>query len=370
MGTGTTRLHELDSLRGIAAVGVLLWHYSNHFQATPLFGLLAPFYLAGIYAVDFFFVLSGMVLARAYGTEERRERFSDNVVRRIARLLPLHIATLLLVAGAQSALVWGFEAHPFVVEHNDPYHFVLNLFMVQFIGLQEWASFNGPSWSISTEFWVNVLFFSLLLSTRRIVPIALGLVVISFAVVVTTGNGSLAMADTHRYPSVTLIRTIYGFFVGVLLYEVAFKSPRLARAPAIFFDIGFLVGTSALIAGSLGLLALDSHVEMFSVLVGFPTLILCAARGRWMKGLLRLAPLVYLGEISYSVYMIHFPLQVVLHLMTVAGWIALDYANPGVLAAFLLLTVGAASLSYHFLELPAQRGINRRWDRRLVRAKN
>ena len=87
-------------------------------------------------------------------------------------------------------------------------------------------------------------------------------------------------------------------------------------------------------------------------------------------GLLRLAPLVYLGEISYSVYMIHFPLQVVLHLMTVAGWIALDYANPGVLAAFLLLTVGAASLSYHFLELPAQRGINRRWDRRLVRAKN
>ena len=364
METGTRRLHELDSLRGVAALGVLLWHYSKHFYATPLDGLLAPFYLAGIYAVDFFFVLSGMVLARAYGGEERRERFADNVVRRIARLYPLHLATLLFVAGAQGALVWGFEARPFIIEHNDTYHFVLNLFMAHFIGFQEWASFNGPSWSISTEFWVNVLFFTLLLSTRRIVPIAIALVVISFAVVVTTGNGALAMGDTKLYPSLAVIRTIYGFFVGVLLYEIGFKRERLARVPAAFFDAGFVACSAALVAGSLGLLSVTPHAEMFSVLIGFPALILCAAKGRWMKSVLRLGPFVYLGEISYSVYMIHFPLQVVLHLMTVARWISPDHGNPLVLGAFLLSTLGLASLSYHFLELPAQRGINRFWDRR------
>ena len=209
----------------------------------------------------------------------------------------------------------------------------------------------------------------MLLSTRRIVPIAIGLVVISFVVVVTTGNGALACGDTQRYPSLVVIRTIYGFFVGVLLYEVGFKRERLARVPAAFFDAGFVACSAALLAGSLGLLSVTPHAEMFSVLIGFPALILCAAKGRWMKAVLRLGPFVYLGEISYSVYMVHFPLQAVLHLMTVARWITPDYGNPLVLGAFLLSTLGLASLSYHFLELPAQRGINRFWDRRQASAK-
>ena len=361
------RLHELDSLRGVAALAVVLWHYSRHFHAAPLHGLLSPFYSAGIYAVDFFFVLSGMVLARAYGVEQRRERFADNVVRRVARLYPLHFATLLFVAGVQGALVWGFEAHPFIIQDNDTWHFVLNLFMAHFIGFQEWASFTGPSWSISTEFWVNVLFFALLLGTRRIVPLAIGLVAISFAVVVNTGNGAL-LGDTRLHPFLAVVRTTFGFFVGVLLYQVGFERERLARVPAGFFDVGFVASASALLAGSLGWLSVGPRAEMFSVLIGFPALILCAAKGRWVKAVLRLGPFVHLGEISYSVYMIHFPLQAVLHLMTVAGWIAPYYGDPLVLGAFILSTLGLASLSYRFVELPAQRGINRLWDGRRAAA--
>ena len=74
------RLRELDSLRGLAAIGVLFWHYQGHFHAKPLAVVFEAFYRAGYYAVDFFFVLSGLVLARAYANEYRSHRFAENMV--------------------------------------------------------------------------------------------------------------------------------------------------------------------------------------------------------------------------------------------------------------------------------------------------
>ena len=92
-----TRIPELDSLRGFAAIGVVLWHYSSHFNARPLDALFRPFYDAGFYLVDFFFVLSGFVLTRAYLNEDRQYRCTRNILDRVARLYPLHILTLVVV---------------------------------------------------------------------------------------------------------------------------------------------------------------------------------------------------------------------------------------------------------------------------------
>ena len=98
------RILELDALRGIAALGVVFWHYGAHFHAYPLAGLLHPFYNAGFLLVDFFFVLSGYVIARAYWREPRQWNFYRNVWARVARLYPLHLltllATIMLVASA------------------------------------------------------------------------------------------------------------------------------------------------------------------------------------------------------------------------------------------------------------------------------
>ena len=69
-----TRLHELDSLRALAAIGVVGWHYSSHFGAAPLPSLMTPFYRHGELLVDFFFVLSGFVLARRIGTTSAARR--------------------------------------------------------------------------------------------------------------------------------------------------------------------------------------------------------------------------------------------------------------------------------------------------------
>ncbi|MBW2293283.1 MAG: acyltransferase, partial [Deltaproteobacteria bacterium] len=299
----STRLRELDSLRGIAACGVLFWHYSAHFHAKPLEGLFAGFYRSGFYAVDFFFVLSGLVLARAYGTEARRGRLAENIVKRIARMFPLHIATLVLVALGQWILTAVIEQRHFVVANNDLYHFLLNLGLAQFLGLQSGFSFNSPAWSISTEFYVNVAYLAVLASGRRIIPIATTILLASFVLILATGDGALAIVNMDRHPAAMLTRTAYGFFTGVLLYEVVFCRSHLWKPNTVYFDIGFAVSVAALLAGALGYLRFPPHVEMASVLVGFPLLIICTSQGRLFKRVLRLRPLTYLGDISYSIYL-------------------------------------------------------------------
>ncbi|MCP4039446.1 MAG: acyltransferase [bacterium] len=358
------RLRELDALRGIAAVAVLFWHYSGHFHAQPLASVFAAFYRSGYYAVDFFFVLSGLVLARAYGTRARRTMLAENIVRRIARMFPLHVATLIMVACGQYLLTEIMGRSRFMVGNNDLYHFLLNLGLAQYLGFQDGFSFNAPSWSISTEFYVNLLFLVLLASCRRIAGIAIVLVAVSAAIVVMTGNGSLGDANTIRYPAVTLIRTICGFFTGVVLYEVLFCRLRARLSSSILFDLGFVLTVATLLAGALGHLRVHPHVEMASVLLGFPALILCTSHGYVFKRVLRLAPFSYLGDISYSIYLIHFPVQLAFHLLRAAGWIRPDYQSPLMLVTFLAVTVGLASASYHLLELPCQQGINDWWRRR------
>ncbi|MBU9330306.1 acyltransferase family protein, partial [Burkholderia multivorans] len=162
------RLHELDSLRGIAAVGVIAWHYTNHFHASPFPRLMAPFYGHGLLLVDFFFVLSGFVLARTYWNDSRSSDFRSNLRDRIARIYPLHVITLCAVALLQWLLTHRLDSPPFVYAANDTRNFVLNLLLLNKSGLERGWSFNAPSWSISAEFIVNLAFLATITARKRI----------------------------------------------------------------------------------------------------------------------------------------------------------------------------------------------------------
>jgi peptidoglycan/LPS O-acetylase OafA/YrhL len=247
-----TRYRELDALRGFASLGIVFWHYMAHFRAVPLAQIFEPFYRAGYYFVDFFFVLSGVVLARAYLTEPRRFDFRGNLVRRLARIYPLHLVTLIAAALLQFILVGVMHRPPFVLQHDDLYHFVLNLTLSNCTGLQRDMSFNGPSWSISTEFYANLIFF-LLIRVRtgiRLNAVFLGLVVISAILLTGLGNGRLERSDTVLHVQVGLIRTIFGFFTGVLLYEWVIRSRDSAHD--LFADGLFVLTLALLLLGSLG----------------------------------------------------------------------------------------------------------------------
>jgi peptidoglycan/LPS O-acetylase OafA/YrhL len=248
---------------------------------------------------------------------------------------------LVLVALGQWYLISGLGQGEFIYHINDGVHFVLNLFLVH--GMD--SSFNGPSWSISTEFVVNLVFFLIILLPRRL-AFAAFLVAIAFTFVPRAGALELATP---------FIRTLRGFCIGVLLhwaFVMIAQRPRpwLPRVADGMFVLsvagiiayGYLVGTNADLSGGVAL-ALFCSMVLSAPLSSIAAWSLCRA------------PLVYLGEISYSVYLTHFPLQLALWIAYVTLGITWPFGDLAGLIAFLALTVGCAALTYRYVELPGKR---------------
>jgi len=351
------RLHELDSLRALAAIGIIGWHYTGHFGASPIPYLMAPFYRYGMLLVDFFFVLSGFVLARVYWNDQRSVTLANNVRDRIARMYPLHVATLCAVAIMQWILVNHLASPPFIYLFNDNYHFALNLALLNRTGLESGFSFNGPSWSISTEFIVNILFLAAIALPRKIARVALfGLFAVSLAAILK--NGLISNAVVLGIDN-DIFRTIFGFGCGVALYNM--DSRWLSQ---IGLKRGFADGLAiAAVSGFLYYCAKGELTGLRDLVIAtmcFPALIIGAIYGRVVKWFLTLRPLVYLGTISYSIYLMHFPLQLAVHSASVVFNIQMPYGNVFFLAGFILATVGAASITYHLIEVPGKKVLRKR----------
>ena len=161
----------LDGLRGLAAFSVLLCHYTYLFtlpgQSTfdlkwatlqPGGEWLKQFHLLGIYAVNVFWIISGFVMAHVYlGAKTGTKAF---VVNRFARLYPLHLLTLLIMAGLQILAFQRFGTW-LISDYNDLYHFAQQLLFASGWGIDKHASFNVPIWSVSVELLVYALFWVL-----------------------------------------------------------------------------------------------------------------------------------------------------------------------------------------------------------------
>ena len=342
-----TRLHELDSLRALAAIGVVASHYASIFGAAPLPWLLTPFYQNGELLVDFFFVLSGFVLARAYWNDQRSATFAKNIRERVARMYPLHFVTLCAMAVMQWILVDRLNSPPFVGLLNDTYHFVLNLLLLNRTGLERGHSFNFSSWSISTEFLVNIVFLAALALPRNIVRAGLFALLTLFAVLLL--NGLIAPGTAND-----IVRTIIGFCCGIALHRVhSHWSPRIKPNRGVADGLAIAAAAAFLCYNPEGELARLLHLVV--VVICFPALIVGAIHGRIVQRVLTLPPLVYLGTISYSIYLVHFPLQLVSHLASVAFLIQMPYDSQFFLMGFFLAVIGLASVAYRLIEVPGKK---------------
>ena len=159
-------LGATNFLRGIAALSVLLWHYQHFFFANPstfdrsqqpFYSLFKTFYINGHLAVQLFWAVSGFVLCHSYmsRTDTRWRQF---FWARFARLYPLHLITLTTVAALQliNQRVLGSYR---IYDYNDLKHFVFNVFFMQGWGFNDGFSFNAPTWSVSVEIVVYIIFF-------------------------------------------------------------------------------------------------------------------------------------------------------------------------------------------------------------------
>jgi peptidoglycan/LPS O-acetylase OafA/YrhL len=211
------RFAVLDGWRGIAALCVALYHFPvySHIEFS---GFVRGAYLF----VDFFFVLSGFVIAYVYA--DRLQRWDDVtqfVVRRFGRLWPLHVATLLFLVATELAKLYAanrgwlnFSRPPF-----DPTGFnswaaiPTNLVLIQALGLHGGLSWNGPAWSICTEFWTYLVFAALCWSGRRSLTLGAAACVAGGLLIVAFGGKGMNVSYDYGF-----FRCIFGFFTGYFLF--------------------------------------------------------------------------------------------------------------------------------------------------------
>jgi len=341
------KLLGLELLRFVSALAVLLFHFEHFARMTgmppvaraaqPLYALLWPLYDYGQYGVQVFWGISGYIFFWKYGAaiHQRTVKAREFFWLRFSRLYPLHIATLAAVIGLQAAYR-HVAGHDFIYPTNDPGLFIRQLFLATDWGPQPAFSFNGPIWSISAEVAVYAAFF---LAVRRFGP--------TLALCLSAVIAGLALQEAGLN-WVTPFCATY-FFAGGL----AALTGRRAMMPAAAI-LAACTGLG-LATGDIG----DRDKLPTFLLLTVPCLLVLVANaspvlGRWQR------PLQFAGNLTYSSYLLHFPLQLMLAIAVAASGIVVPITSPLFLAAYLGVTFGGASLSYRWFELPAQRWIRRR----------
>jgi len=348
------RLAHLDGIRGVAALVVaVFWHW-QHFsngktpvEEFPFFSIaglpfFAVFYKYGYLAVDLFFIISGLIFSHVYaGLIERREvSFRLFFLRRIARLYPLHFLGLLLFIVFGSFVYFKFGYYP-IYQNFDLFHLALNIFFLQKGFFDAGYSFNGPSWSLSVELFLYFLFFFFVWAGR--------LVAASLAAVCV---GLLVGVLQFKFPfllNAEIARGLVGFFWGVLLARL------LVRAASVW--VIFLLGVLAIVILMKTSFLSDSVIQYPIALVVFTQFLVLSFWLKFVRALFSTSFLIYLGEISLSIYLTHVPLQ----LMFIVLFGEVNSGSGAIWVLYFGVVILMAGLARKFVEIPGRALILRCW---------
>lgn len=341
----------LDGMRGLAALAVITDHVPS-----VLSDLMPGRYLA----VDFFFVLSGFVLAHVYGERLRAGMSAFTLMRiRLIRLYPLYLAGAGL--GAALAIFQISQGwNDFTTLRQIAWAMAFALFMIPCPPpLTWWGSpyaLNGPSWSLFFELFSNAIFGAL--GARLTPKICLALAALGGILLVPTAlyfgrlDGGYAWENfIAGFPRVT-----FSFFIGVWIYQ----SRVYARVPTLPAWAAFAALVAVFMIPAAGLYR--ALFDLAAVLLLFPTLVAFAAGSQVRGALMELSAAV--GLLSYGVYILHVPLW---------GWIelALNWTRrdmPGL--ADLAMTALAALAVVAVLNVIYDKPMRAWLSRRLVSTRN
>jgi peptidoglycan/LPS O-acetylase OafA/YrhL len=343
-------IRPLTSLRFFAAMWVVAFHYWPNLAA-----VMPPLVAKGYLGVELFFVLSGFILCHVYldAVADGGFRYGSFLWARLARIYPLHLATLFGIgAMALAALAAGRVIDPNILSWSS---LPANFLLVQAWGFAPQAGWNHPSWSISAEWFAYLTFpltawAALRLANRPRLAVA-GAIALLVGLYAAFGDlaGFPLTHATIRWGALRIVPCFaYGAAINLLWRKSAVERRRPAVLGAFFFGAAVLV--SAQLLAPDGLL-----VTLFGGLIFSLAALTKAGENSGGSSLF-----VYLGEISYSIYMICIPWKL-LFVNAVAPLLHLDKAH---LPLYLWLTMYAAviplsAMSYHLIEHPARHWMKR-----------
>jgi peptidoglycan/LPS O-acetylase OafA/YrhL len=339
------RIDQLTFLRFIAAIAIVVYHYG---------AAIAPFHFTAIsflfkqanLGVSFFYVLSGFVMMLAY-TDKAPINAKLFLWNRLARIYPIYILALLAVC------IFFFFVHA-PINSKD---FILSLLCLQAWVPSAALSINKPGWSISVEALFYILFPFILnrfYALKTQIPYTVTGIIIIFLLSQFGFHYFL-----HAYPIHThqeLHHFVYyfplwhvnEFLIGTLCGWYFLQQKKQA---ARNYDLSILFLFALLVVLLKYPLGMNYHNGLMAVLFA-PLLFIMSANTGIVTSILTKRPLIFLGEISYGIYVLQYPIFIMGNKL--GKWIGFN-AAPQFFYFNLLLLIGVASLSYLYFEKPMRK---------------
>lgn len=304
----------LDGLRGVAAILVVAFHIFEAFSGGNRFVQIINH---GYLAVDFFFLLSGFVVAYAYDDRWAKMSQWEFYKRRLIRLQPMVIMGMII-----GAIFYYFQASDILfpmIAGMEVWKVILTMIIgftllpippsLEIRGWGEMHPLNGPAWSLFFEYIANILYA---LFFRKFSNKVLSVFVLIFAGLLINytvfgpkgdviGGWSLNLEQMN----VGFTRLLYPFFAGVLLCRLG----KLIHIKGAFWVCSILI-TIVLALPRLGdenTLWMNGLYESFCIILVFPLIVAIGAGGE-IKSAFSTKICNLLGDISYPIYITHYPL--------------------------------------------------------------
>lgn len=337
----------LDGLRGVAALAVMFFHYCEmvfwpNYEAVPIGH--------GFLAVDFFFCLSGFVIAFAYDGRIREEGNKKFIINRLIRLHPM------VVIGGVLGII-SYLANPYmdITIGMDKIitAFILSLFLIPYPWMQyregELFPFNTPTWSLFFEYIANIAYLLLLSKLSRRVLLVLWVLSIGFLVFCAQRSGWLINGWGIDFISDGFARVSYSFIAGMLIYrfKLIWKNQLGLIIPSLLLLLALIVPHATN----------DWILECILVIICFPVIISLGA-GAKATGFMRKI-CTFLGRLSYPLYLTHITLVTLFNsYYRVNGVKGMELALT--VFAFTILNILLAYLVMRFYDEPVRKWLMNR----------
>jgi peptidoglycan/LPS O-acetylase OafA/YrhL len=351
------KLMGLEIVRFLAAVAVLFWHYQNMWwtpegltgfvrSEQPLYRYFSGFYEFGRYGVQVFWSISGYIFFWKYrqSVADRRIGGKTFFVLRFSRLYPLHFATLLLVALLQ-LIYMHMKGNPFVYGHDDLFHFGLQLMFASNWGFEAGSSFNGPIWSISLEILVYIAFFFMLRYLgASLLP----------SILIVLAAGLAYLLGNHN----PIFECFVCFYVGGLTAVLAgTAAAHRHRGLLLALAIALLVLVPAF-GALLGATKVKAIAQVIAI--GYVPILLYVMAEHCQIPRMFTNSVQVAGNMTYSSYLIHFPLQLSIAIVCAALGVSIPKASTAFFLGYLASVLLLAWLIFILFEMPCQSFVRRK----------
>ena len=355
----------LDALRGIAAIMVVMMHGFEVFCKGNYHEMIINH---GYLAVDFFFMLSGYVMAHAYDDRWETMTVANFFKRRLIRLHPL-----IIVGSILGALLFYYQDAPIFPKIASTT--VSQLLLVMVIGLtlipiptrmdirgwNEMHPLNGPSWSLFFEYIANLLHvFILRKLSKPVLSIAVVLAGMALCNLAIFGKQGDLIGGWSLEPEQLLVgftRLLFPYMAGMLLRRAIKVEGN--RNTFLWSALLLILALSIPRLGGNDKLWLNGLYESFVVIILFPLIIYLGAIGK-VAGKFANTACVFMGNISYPLYITHFPLMCIFYAWVVNNNIPLQTGVWAIIG----LTLVSICLAYFWLKVydePVRKWLTRKF---------